>query len=270
MTPTKKRIRAMLSRDYEGQPLPSHVIASPKLDGVRCLYKNGQLVSRTNYVFLCLRHILDALDTDLILDGELYCGSLDFFEISGLVRRESAIPDTLKIEFHIFDVYHPSLPFTERLKLLASLPIDGPIKLVPHTQTPSQEIESVAKVHVRNGFEGVCFREPDSLYSCDVRQTWRIKPSFIERHIITGVTDTPKAKGLAIIQFDKFSATLNASVQSRNYFFRNPPIGRTAIVKHWGITNTGLPRQPKVLHILSEKEEQLEQLYGTQNTKNNS
>lgn len=97
-----------LKEQTENLPLP--LIASYKLDGIRCIFKDGNMYScslknipneKLHERFALLKGF--SKDNDIILDGELYAPSIPFNELSGVCRRlSSELPDDLS--FYCFDV----------------------------------------------------------------------------------------------------------------------------------------------------------------------
>lgn len=86
------------------------LLASYKIDGIRCILKDGQMFSRSLKSFpnIRLRYHLAPLknyckDKNILLDGELYCPSLQFNELSGLCRQlDKPLPEDFK--FYCFDM----------------------------------------------------------------------------------------------------------------------------------------------------------------------
>jgi len=86
------------------------LLASYKLDGVRCLFKDGQMYSRALKSFpnLQLRKRFEHLtklskEQNIILDGELLAKSLTFNELSGITRQlDKELPEDLF--FYCFDL----------------------------------------------------------------------------------------------------------------------------------------------------------------------
>jgi len=145
------------------------VLASPKLDGIRCLVLNKQVLSRkfkpipNGYIRQFLEEICEY---DLNFDGELTVGNT-FHSSSSGVMSESGIPD---FSYHIFDLigndlnepfesrYHKASEFVRRLGLPR-------IKIVEHKLIHSVDelLEYEAK-SLSEGYEGVMVRKPSGRY----------------------------------------------------------------------------------------------------------
>jgi len=101
------------------------LIASYKLDGIRCVFREGKMLSCSLTPFannqLCKRFqvLTDYSNkTGRLLDGELLSKSLTFNELSGLIRAlDRPIPNDLF--FYMFDAVENDQfnePFTDRIK----------------------------------------------------------------------------------------------------------------------------------------------------------
>jgi len=145
------------------------ILASPKLDGIRCLVLNKRVLSRkfkpipNGYIRQFLEEICEY---DLNFDGELTVGNT-FHSSSSGVMSESGVPD---FSYHIFDLigsdlnepfesrHHKASEFVRRL----SLPR---IKIVEHKLIHSVDelLEYEAK-SLSEGYEGIMVRKPSGRY----------------------------------------------------------------------------------------------------------
>lgn len=154
------------------------IIASPKLDGIRCLIKDGVALSRSlkpipnKYVQSWVSSFKNKLDG---LDGELIIGKHDeevFRRTTSGVMSIEGEPD---FTYCVFDCWGSSKPYRARLRmlheLLHSLNKGKPtysynrIRLVPTSTIicPDDLLEYEAEA-LRRGYEGVMVRDPDGGY----------------------------------------------------------------------------------------------------------
>ena len=91
-----------------------------KMDGMRCLafIKDNKikLLSRQGSEIVTVQHIIDQLSVvkeEVIFDGELYFPGGTFQENMRLVKKYRS-GETEKLEYHIYDIVDPVLPFTDR------------------------------------------------------------------------------------------------------------------------------------------------------------
>jgi len=108
------------------------LLVSYKLDGIRCIFKDGQMYSRALKQFpnVQLRKRFEYLaklskEKNIILDGELLAKSLTFNELSGITRQlDKELPEDLF--FYCFDAIHQEdflMSFRIRTTFLETLDI---------------------------------------------------------------------------------------------------------------------------------------------------
>lgn len=142
------------------------LLASPKLDGIRCLVVNGVAKSRklidipNRYIAaLIKKHIDIALDGELMVKGT-------FQDVTSAVMSEDGEPDFV---FNVFDRFdQPDVPFTLRLDGVEayvkgkSLPW---LKVVPHVRIDvAPDLIAYEEEMVQEGYEGVMLRDPTGPY----------------------------------------------------------------------------------------------------------
>lgn len=126
------------------------LLASPKIDGVRCIvgfnsrFQKVQFFSRGGILLECCDGLIPELmplfqkDPSLMLDGELFAPECNFEQLNSLVRRLSKHADlSVKgaqnnlLEYFAFDIMYssqlaPDAPFEERYRLLKKIiPVCG-------------------------------------------------------------------------------------------------------------------------------------------------
>jgi len=180
----------------------------PKLDGLRCIATNSRMTTRRNEAITSCPHIeyiLQHLDPEHKLDGELIIPNCDLQTIQSYVSRQRPHQLSKEIEYHIFDYIDLEMPFWDRyLKLrtivkelmvihadlaeaTSSIPAklrqklviseNCPIKLVTtvHVDAPSNSPgfeKTLVAFHqdaVNAGFEGAIIRNNDAPYELNYR-----------------------------------------------------------------------------------------------------
>ncbi|MEG3840485.1 hypothetical protein [Microcoleus sp. herbarium14] len=159
-------------------------LASPKLDGIRCLYyaPDKGLTSRSQklrYVgFEEIEQVCESLRISnnlSFLDGELYIPGEKFDVISGIVRDRTNINinNKLRVEFRIFALgltTKPDMTARTMLDLMQlMIPTGGRVNCLPHSvilNTPAS-IQNVAELVKASGRsdEGIMLRNPSSVYA---------------------------------------------------------------------------------------------------------
>lgn len=141
-------------------------MASPKLDGIRCLIVNGEVLSR-KFKVIPNRFIQTTLKSIGLngMDGEIICPGKTFNETQSAVMSEDGTPS---FEYHVFDFVTDSLETdylsrmvnltmtyqsNEYVKILYSEPIGSLEKLTVYEEK-----------QLKAGYEGVMVRKPNSPY----------------------------------------------------------------------------------------------------------
>jgi DNA ligase-1 len=151
------------------------LLVSYKLDGIRCIFKDGQMYSRALKQFpnVQLRKRFEYLaklskEKNIILDGELLAKSLTFNELSGITRQlDKELPDDLY--FYCFDCIKDEkidVPFNSRTNIaIINLPLEKYTKLLKQNYIKSpEEIELLYKEALDWGCDGLILRSPEGRY----------------------------------------------------------------------------------------------------------
>ena len=181
MNPPPIIIKPMLAGKCEQTSnLRFPVLATPKLDGIRCLKIGGRALTRS-FKPISNTFTREWIEANLPdgLDGELMVADASFSETAGHIGRHDGQPD---FRFHIFDFVGRALdaPYVERAAALAALPLDETrcVKVLPQVMLSEEELAAFEEHCVAEGFEGVMVRTPDSPYKCGrstEREGWLLK-----------------------------------------------------------------------------------------------
>ena len=174
MTITKPMLAASLET-VDSIKFP--VYATPKLDGIRCLKIDGQIVSRT---FKPIRNAeLAAAVKDLLpdgSDGELIMGGGNFQSTTSMVMSADKTIGNEKAYFYWFDYVldDNKKPYLERINDMKKFVEDhpeiltaSPVKIVPLVPTEIKTIEELLQYEsevLEQGFEGVMMRSANGPY----------------------------------------------------------------------------------------------------------
>lgn len=163
--------KPMLAATWDGEPLVFPVYATPKLDGIRALTINGQLVSRT-FKPIKNKNIVEALsDLPDGLDGELVSGN--FQETTHRVMNEDETEGDW--QYWIFDYVKDNLTteYVTRVGELMKLAGTSAWKsanriliLKPKQINNFNELLAYEKECLEKGFEGLIIRSGKSPYKC--------------------------------------------------------------------------------------------------------
>jgi DNA ligase-1 len=207
------------------------LLASTKLDGIRCIFYKGQILSRSlkqiqnkqfREKFEPLRKYSE--DNNLILDGEIYSPALSFQEITHFVMtqdlKDEPLPNHLRFDcfdciqddnfdqrFQVRQVYTESLE-----KYFPELVISVPHIFVSSPEAVTKFFEDVLKL----GYEGLILRDPGGRYKFG-RGTikegliYKVKPFVTFDAKITGVEQSTEVNEDA----EKKTNELGRSVTSK-------------------------------------------------------
>lgn len=173
------------------------VLATPKLDGIRCLKVNGQILTRkfkplpNDHIRSTLERILpDGIDGEVMVlatppktehtffDDEVSAivdlgqKQATFNEIQSGVMKKAGTPNFI---FYAFDYVSGELekPYTERVDELSkwfnALPVTDQKRiriLEPVVISSPQELSLLETKYLADGFEGVMIRHPQGKYKC--------------------------------------------------------------------------------------------------------
>ncbi len=158
-----KPMLAALCEDISKLSYP--VIASPKLDGIRALVLDGQLVSRTlkpipnRYVQKLFAGLPEGTDGELIMGP---ANQDPYRRTVSAVMSEDGEPD---VYYHVFDNFLAKGPFDVRLcdvrKLTGRRNV---IVVIQMMLTNSAQLEEFEEKMIESGYEGAMIRDPHGPY----------------------------------------------------------------------------------------------------------
>lgn len=243
----------------------------PKLDGIRCIAIIHQgkctLWSRTRKHIVSVPHIEQQLQSQfrdayrVVLDGELYNHEMknEFERIVSLVRKEEVRPESVVIQYHVYDMIEngtdskPAL-FSERLKwITAQSARFGPsIRLVSTTQVA--DVEQVIQAfgqYRQDGYEGAICRADTPYENGRSYGLQKIKEFDDAEYEIIGVEPgrgRMSECAIFVCRADtgEFNCKMEGSLDTLKDYLSDPTqvIGKQLTVRYQGLTNGGLPRFP--------------------------
>ena len=155
------------------------LLATPKLDGIRCLKIGGRALTRS---FKPIYNVFTRQWKEHYLpdrlDGELLVDNATFSETAGHIGRHDGQP---QFRFHVFDYVSDGVevPYVRRMQELKQLPeFERVQKVLPVEMRSLEDLAAYEERCVAQGFEGVMIRTPDSPYKCGrstEREGWLLK-----------------------------------------------------------------------------------------------
>lgn len=148
--------------------LPYPLFASVKLDGIRCVIKDGVALSRTlkpirnHYIQSLLgRPEFNGLDGELII-GDPAARDCMRKTNSGIMSFEGE-PD---FRYFVFDIWsRPGVKYKDALETLPRIANHPNIEVLrQRTVKTSNEVEAIEQAALDDGYEGIILRRPDGAY----------------------------------------------------------------------------------------------------------
>ena len=166
-----KGFKPLLASPVDLKKLKYPVFVSPKLDGIRCIVKNGKPVSRSlkpipnRFIRGRFKLVAPQLNE---LDGELVVGPVTAKNVfqatdSGVMTQKST-PD---FKFYVFDLVTQHYTFLERYHCLAGLSREWPswVELVGQIKIRNEaELLQYEQICIEENREGIMIRSIDGAY----------------------------------------------------------------------------------------------------------
>jgi DNA ligase-1 len=253
------------------------LLASPKMDGIRCVIRGGKALSRRLVPLpnQAARHLLEAHPGFEGLDGELMVHGAPLEEISScFMGRNRALPSGWY--YAVFDAapLTPSEPYEERIaratRAVSAAALYDHVLAVPQTEIANlAELEIYEAKALELGFEGVMLRRAAAAYKFGES---RLSDSALlklkrfvdaEAEIIgflkragkgPGSLDALKVRDLKTqVEFPLF---LGFSEEQRTSFWRDRKAmrGQIAKYKHFSFNTRKKPRYPSFISLRAKED----------------
>lgn len=166
-----EKFRPMLAADCDGDvsKLRFPCVASPKIDGIRCVVRGGKALTRSLKPIpnAALRKRIESLELEGV-DGELVIDGATFQDTTSAVMSHEG--DSSKVRFRVFDcTFVPDSPFHIRFvsaQILArTCGANDFVVEVPHILVNNEaELLGYEADVLAEGYEGVMLRDPNGKY----------------------------------------------------------------------------------------------------------
>jgi ATP-dependent DNA ligase len=259
-----------------------------KLDGLRMLAKlhNGKVIltSRRMHEIIGfenlkkeLKIILEQIDVDLILDGELYQHGMNLQTISGIVRNEDNLEEKDQLQFWLFDCFqvNDTSGFEDRFNLLSTLLKDHEFNYIKLTETKKvnspEEADNYFNQIIEDNYEGIIYKSSNKPYEYSFNKEKRSmyylkrKAEFDSEFEIVGFTQGV-GKFLECVIFIykttdniEFNSTplgsyeyLKALYQDCLDNFDSKYKGQFSKIKYDDLSTSGVPLRAKVVQVIRD------------------
>lgn len=238
-------------KDIRGLDI-SECAVQPKLDGHRCLINREGAYSRRGKVIDTVPEIIDCLNIPegITLDGELYCHGVPLQTIASWAKRRQ--PETLKLQYHVYDVIIEDVTFFKRRVELAKILKDcDPGKIIPVvTMFCNKNFDpfTYCQKFRELGYEGAMLRPLNGLYEIGKRSKdlIKVKMRYDAEFICVGIEESKD--GWAVLWLktesgDVFKASAPGTHYEKKHVIDNKEkyIGRIVTCEYAELTNSGIP-----------------------------
>ena len=252
--------KVMLAQRYKAtRALEFPLYVSPKIDGVRAVYRKGSFYTRNGHEILGLDHLKTIIEFQGIretLDGELYILNCSCDITSGIIRSNAV--EKLQVSYAVFDLPDQNLPLGYRISLLRrhfpELGRGFDVEHVPHLLVSNLDQVNLAYRKYRlAGLEGLMLKNPDAFYQGKRSWDWqKMKPLHDAEYKIFSVFEGEgKYEGMLggfIVCVGAKAVRVGSgfSDKEREDIWKNPEhyVGRWATIEAMEKTATGKLRHP--------------------------
>ena len=210
---TDEELQALFKRGHS-------FLLSPKIDGIRALVVNGQLVSRTmkpirNYYTQGLfgRPELEGLDGELVVGNPWDRGLMQ--QTSSGVMSYTGTPD---VSFHVFDQWNYPADFEIRFPQACRLP--KVVNVHHHWIDSYNEMSEWEEHYLSLGYEGVMLRHPSGPYKQNrstLREAYLVKVKRFEDSEATVIGADPLYRNLNSAEEDERGYTKRSQSTAGKY-----------------------------------------------------
>ena len=217
-----------------------HALSSEKLDGVRCLYEDGKLWTRTGKRINCPDWFVEGFGAEP-LDGELWAGRGQFEHVSACARKKAPqAQDWRAVRFMAFDMPEQCGSFDNRLNRLGEIAAEGPSYLRMLDQfkvVDDDDLHAHLDRIVKDGGEGIMIRNRLTDYEGGRSDNLlKLKPLEDEEGVVIAHTGkrSVRIKNKAGNEF-----TIGSGFSAGDLL---PKVGAVVSYTFTGRTRTGCPR----------------------------
>lgn len=270
-------LSCMLAKDFKKEvhkiDWSGQIHVQPKFDGMRCLAfikdHKVKLMSRDGKEITTMGHIADELTQldDIIFDGELYGHRLNFQENMRLIKKYRK-GDSENILYNIYDTVNDH-PFHKRIVRSFIRDLKYSVEVSTYRITSEEELKQWHVKFLNDGYEGTMVRHGNDGYKVNGRSSSLLKyKDFID--ITAQIVDVepatqrpdwgqfvlawPGASGHRLGE-NLLGCGMKFSHVEREEILKNKEeyIGKTAELRFFEYSETGVPRFPVVFGIRLDK-----------------
>lgn len=263
----------MKAATFEDKLWQPDLMGSVKLDGYRCLVRDGKLYSSGGHLIQGARHIQSAIHGFGDFDAEIMVPEMEFNKGGGAIRSANVTPDA---KLFVFDcINNPDMPFAARYAQLttlgqeqgwsASLAKPSTITVVRHRTFASiEEMRSIYDKALYAGYEGLVLKNPDSAYELKRSKAWlKVKQVLDEDCRIVGFFEGEgkyrgQLGGVIVQRANGYTSKVGGGFSDAQrlsmWYHQNEFIGKTVEVHYQNDTPDGDFRQARFKRFRRDKD----------------
>jgi DNA ligase 1 len=252
--------KPMLAATYSSVTIvPREVCVQYKYDGNRCIItkQNGKVFgySRNGKKFKSIDHILEAakdIPEGTYLDGELYAHGVPLQTLRSWIAKDQA--ESNNLTYVVYDMIG-SEAFLKRFKALENLSLSYPITLAETSLENSVKVELELYKRldkaIKDGYEGLMLRSPNSGYGCGKRSAGLLKVKAWKdtECTVKGIESSNDGWAILVCRFNNgrmFKVSAPGTIEDKYECFKNRDkyLGKQVTVKFANLTKDGVPFHP--------------------------
>lgn len=257
--------KPLLAQNFDNKNNHIGWFMSEKLDGIRCIFYNNHLYSRTAHTIHAPTWFIENISKSLegtgvtMLDGELYTKRNDFQCICSIVKKDIPIDEEWKdIKYMVFDIpLENDLVFRDRYNKMMSILNNNNLRVQIVIHNIISDISDIDKYldEITNvDGEGIMLRDPNSYYEQKRSKSLIKYKKFSDDDAI--ITAVELGKGKYVKDIGKFKVKwLNEphiefyvgtglDDNIRKIKDKESLIGKVVKIKYYSVTGSGKPRFP--------------------------
>lgn len=239
----------MLAKNYKDQAVDGWHM-SEKLDGLRAIWDGTQFLSRSGNHFDVPAQFYADFPTDVVLDGELFCGRGNFDKASGIVRTQGGTYAEWEnsVTYNVFDAPKVDGPFETRYEFLQNINCKHIVVCEQVIVVDAQQLQDELSNIVALGAEGIMLRKPGSAYECKRSSVLlKVKPMHDAECVVIG-HESGRGKyrklcGALVCEYKGKMFKVGSGLTDADR--KDPPkMGSKITFGYFEITKNGVPRHP--------------------------
>jgi DNA ligase-1 len=253
----------MLAKLFNRHRVKFPCFASPKIDGVRAIFRDGKFYSRNGHIYEGLEHLEEKLQkVPHVLDGELTVPGKTFQVASGLIRSDFKVPGAA---FSVFDLPDYRQPFINRLTRMDDIlyNVDPKVSIVNHMLMKDlDQLMDFYEAARGLGYEGAMVKPYDYKYKGTRSWDWmKMKNVSTEDlkviDVFEGEGKYVGQLGGIVVDYNGTSVRVGSGFtddqRERLWGIPEYVIGRVAEVLFMEVTDSGSLRHPRFVQFRPDK-----------------